>query len=281
MYPSRARLRVPAASERRPVSTTFAEASSCERLAHDRWRAYVDESWLQGRAVFGGMQSAIALRCLRALVPEVRTARTLNVHFCGPCAPGQVDVEARVAREGRRVSCVVGRLSQGGESVAEVTATFGEDREHWLALEGPPSPALAPPSPTDFSSDPGIPQFSRHFEMDLQVGRPYTGAQEARVAGWVRFRRPTAMDEALLAALADCWPPAAVAMMPAPRPAASVDLSIQLHRPGRVRREDPSGFFAFQAISSAACGGYAEELGGLWLPGGQFVGRIRQLRAIY
>ena len=116
------------------MTVDFAEASSCTRLAEDRWRADVDESWLQGRAIFGGMQSALALRCFQTLVPATRMVRTLNVHFCGPCAAGTVDVEARVARAGRRVSCVVGRVSQGGEAVAEVTATFAEDREHWLDL---------------------------------------------------------------------------------------------------------------------------------------------------
>ena len=260
---------------------TFAEASSCERLGDGRWRAQVDETWLQGRAVFGGMQSALALRCFQELVPAARIVRTLNVHFCGPCGPGQVYVEARVARAGRRVSCVVGRLSQGGESVAEVTATFGEDREHWLTMDGPPRPALTPPSPTDFSSEPGIPAFSRHLEMDLQAGRPYAGAKEARVAGWVRFQRATPMDEALLAGLADCWPPAALALAPTVCPAASIDLSMQFHRADLVRSEDPAGFFAFEAISRAAWGGYADELGSLWLPGGRFVARVRQLRAIY
>lgn len=263
------------------MTVDFAEASSCTRLAEDRWRADVDESWLQGRAIFGGMQSALALRCFQTLVPATRMVRTLNVHFCGPCAAGTVDVEARVARAGRRVSCVVGRLSQGGESVAEVTATFAEDREHWLDLEGPPRPSLAPPSPKDLSAKPGIPAFSGHLDMDLQVGAPYSAAASAQVAGWVRFRRATAMDEALLAALADCWPPAAVAMMPAPRPSASVDLSLQFHQPSRVASEDPAGYFAFEASSAVARGGYAEERGGLWLPGGRFVARIRQLRAVY
>ena len=259
----------------------FFQASACAPVGPGKWRASVDETWLQGRTIFGGLQSALGLRCLTTLAPDSQIVRTLNVHFCGPCAPGTVEIEARVERAGRRVSCVGGRLMQGGAVVATVLGTFAEDRDHWLTMEGPSRPELGAPAPVDLSAREGIPAFSAHLEMDLQVGRPYTGAPEARVAGWVRFREPQAMDEVLLSALADCWPPAAVAMMPAPRPAASVDLSYHFHRPTAVHRADPRGFFAFDAVSRVVHGGYAEEHGGLWLPGGAFVARIRQLRAIY
>ena len=259
----------------------FARATRLSQAGDRAWTAEVDETWLQGRAIYGGLQSALAVRCLRAVVGDDRPLRTLHVHFCGATAAGTLRVEVEPVREGRRVSCVGARLLQGDEVVAAISATFAAAREHWLAMPGPGRPDLGTPTPMQIPMAPGIPAFTQHLDVDLRGPVPYAGASEARSAGWVRFREASPVDEALVVALADSWAPAAVAMMPTPRPAASVDMTLQLCGPPRLEAQDPAGFFAYDAVSTSAFGGYAEETGAMWLPDGSLGVRVRQLRAVY
>ena len=259
----------------------FVAASTVVPDGEQAWRAQVDESWLQGRAIYGGLQGAIAVRCLRTLVPDSHALRTLHVHFCGATTAGTVRFEGKTVRDGRRVSCLSGTLRQSGEVVALVTATFAEPRAHWLSLDGPSRPTMPPPTPLQIPMAPWIPAFTQHLDVDLQGPMPYSGSKDARSAGWVRFRHASPLDDALLVALADSWAPAAVAMMPTARPAASVDMTLQLCGPSRLKHQDQEGFFAFDAVSTSAFGGYAEETGCLWLPDGTLGVRVRQLRAVY
>lgn len=261
--------------------TPFERASTFAPVAPGRWEGEVDESWLQGRAIYGGMQAAIAARCMQTLVPPAARLRSLHVHFCGATEAGRLVFTSQVLRAGRNVVCVEGRLRQHDALVAAVTATFAAARAHWLDLRAPARPAFAPASPVDIPIVEGIPAFTQHLDFDLLGTHPYAGAAEARIEGWVRFKEAAVMDAPLLAALADSWAPAAVTMMKAPRPAASVDMTLDFvvdDLPRPLRAED---FFAYQARSESAGGGYAQELGALWLPDGELGVRVRQIRALY
>ena len=98
--------------------------------------------------------------------------------------------------------------------------------------------------------------------------------------GWARFIGDDPIDAPLLSALGDVWPPAAVARMKTPRPSSSVDLTYHFVIPPPLDVA-ADAFFAFEAESTAARDGYAEERGSLWTDDGQLVMRIRQLRAVY
>jgi len=47
----------------------------------------VPEDWMQGRAGYGGLIGALALKAMRALVPEERKVRSLQIAFVGPLRP--------------------------------------------------------------------------------------------------------------------------------------------------------------------------------------------------
>ena len=257
--------------------TAFREAIGWRRT-EDRWEGDVDPEWGQGRATFGGLQAAIALRALQELAPD-RPPRTLHIAYCGPLGPGPATFHGRVERSGGSVTVATGRFEQGG-TAATVTASFGRGREGRVVVAGSSAPELRPPTPIRMPQGEGIPRFTRFVWFDLQEGMPYTGSPPT-AGGYVRFVEPEPADACYLAALADAWPPAAVAALEAPRPSSSVDLTYDFVRPPPLEDVAPDAWFTFRAETEAAADGYAIERGWLWDEHGRLAVRIRQLRAIY
>ena len=128
---------------------------------------------------------------------------------------------------------------------------------------------------------PGIPAFTRYVEMDFVEGPPFGGAERAKVSGWVRFIDPQPVDVPLLAAVADIWPPAGLAVAKGPRRSSSVDLSYHFFPPYDEPPIAPETFFCFAAECPTGKDGFTEERGSLWTADGRLVVRVRQLRAVY
>jgi acyl-CoA thioesterase len=83
----------------------------------------VPEDWMQGRTVFGGLQLALALRAMRALVPGT-AVRSLQATFVAPLA-GRVVVRARLLRAGKSATQVEARIVDGEATAALVFGVFG------------------------------------------------------------------------------------------------------------------------------------------------------------
>ena len=64
----------------------FSEVLDSIARSHGVWTATVPEDWMQGRSIFGGLQSALALRAMRGLVPAELPLRILQTTFIAPVA---------------------------------------------------------------------------------------------------------------------------------------------------------------------------------------------------
>ncbi len=63
----------------------------------------VPEQWGQGRAVFGGMASALALAHLITELPANIPLRSVSVSFVAPLNAGAATVSRRILRQGKSV----------------------------------------------------------------------------------------------------------------------------------------------------------------------------------
>src|SRR5690349_21399446 len=84
----------------------------------------VPAEWAQGRATFGGLVAAIAVRPMLARVPAERWMRTLNVAFVAPLAAATAECRTQVLREGRALTTVESRIVQEGKVICVATAAF-------------------------------------------------------------------------------------------------------------------------------------------------------------
>ena len=97
-----------------------------EELAKVTNEVTVDDSWTQGRSVFGGMTAALVLTYIETQTGlSDRDLRTINIHFCGPAAEGEAcELRYKILSEGKSVVQVEGQLLQNGAVKTQVIACF-------------------------------------------------------------------------------------------------------------------------------------------------------------
>jgi len=262
---------------------SYADLLSAVALRGDRATAEVPPGWSQGRATFGGLVAALALRALRERVPEGRRLRGLQTAFVGPVRPGEVAIRVRELRHGGSASQLQAELSQAGEVGCVVLASFGADRPSRLAVAPPPRPEAPPPeSLPALAAPPGIvPEFTRHFDYRFVTRTlPYTGTGDGTLTGWCRFRRsPEAASPEHVVALVDCWPAPIVAVLAEPAPVSSLVWGLELVDSDPASQAD--GWWLFHGATDAAHHGYAHWHAALWDPAGRLAALSRQTAAVF
>jgi acyl-CoA thioesterase len=260
----------------------FETARRLHPLGPGRWQADADPSWYQGRGVYGGLTTAWLAQALATLPRAGRAPRTLTVHCCAPIVAGPVDVHAQVDREGASVTHTSARLVQGGHTVATALATFAGPRKADATTRPPRQPPAVPPPTAAFAMprDGALPAFTQHIDYRFTHGAPpYSGATDPHFGGWGRFVGDVVPDFGMIAALADIWPPVELSALRAPRPAATVDLTLRfasLPDPDTA----PDAWYLYEVRAGAAADGYAEESAWLWGPDGRLIARMEQLVAL-
>lgn len=239
-----------------------------------------DESWAQGRAVFGGIQTAAAIRMMRHVVPD-RPVVEAHTRYVGPLPPAAFQATVEVLRSGRTITQAEVRVV-GEKGVATVVlATFAGPRDS--AVDLPPQ-TLRPdaPDPETLQALPHIPgltpAFLQHMEMRWTVGTgPFTGS-EAACGGWVRVRHGTALDGATVAfALLDTFPSPALSVLSVPAPASTVTWSGYLHRvPANAE-----GWWWYRELPEFGERGHVVSRGELFAPDGTLAGVKTQHVAVY
>lgn len=262
----------------------FVERSTFERVGEGAYEGSFEASWFQGRAIYGGLVSAVFVRALEDAVDDSeRAIRSLNVAFCGP---GQQEVPAvvrtRIDRAGKSVTHASARLEQGGATIATALAVFGRGRPGEPRVERHPDPPEVA-RPEDIRVPPrgaGEAVFAQHFDFRPAAGPlPFAGTDRPRVCGWGRLAEPVPPDPAMLAAVLDMWWPAALSAVDAPCPVATIDLSYHFLAP--LDGYTPDAFYLYDGHTPTLRDGYAEELGCLWGPDGKLIARVRQMVAVF
>ena len=95
----------------------------------------IPEDWMQGRAGYGGLVGALALKSMRGRVSSERKVRSLLIAFVGPVGPDEFAIRSRVLREGKSVSQVEAQVVQAGQVCCSVLGSFGADRDSVVRIE--------------------------------------------------------------------------------------------------------------------------------------------------
>jgi acyl-CoA thioesterase len=266
-----------------PAVTEFDRDTAVVPAGDGVWHATISDQWAVPRGPNGGYIAALMLNALTAAVadPE-RAPRSLTLHYLRPPAPGPAAVHVTVERAGRTLTSLSARLLQGDRTMVLALAAFAGDFPT-VADYAAPAPDVDPPAALHTVPDgPGIPPIALRTAMAPVFGPgPLSGGDEAIVGGWLRLAEPRAADAAALAFYADAWLPSPFALLKAPAPAPTVDLTIhfrtRLPHPG-MAPEDP---VLARFVSKTSAGGYFEEDGELWAPDGTLLAQSRQLALLF
>jgi acyl-coenzyme A thioesterase PaaI-like protein len=178
--------------------------------------ATVTDDWLQGRSLFGGVQTALAVKAMRSLVAPDLPLRVVQTTFIAPVEAGEVRLSGQVLRAGKGTTHVEVRLLGPSGTAAIVIGVFGRGRPSKATLVAEVPPVVATHDPIDFTFMPGVtPNFAQHFTTRWLSGAlPFTGTTEApRAAIEIGMHDDAPTQEGHAIALADVIVPLAFSML--------------------------------------------------------------------
>ena len=224
----------------------------------DGYAAVIPETWMQGRATYGGLCAALCLECAMRTFPDLAPLRSVQIGFVGP-AGGRVLLSARILRQGKSVAFVEADLI--GEKGVATRALFAfgahrpsdHDQSDMPAPEGIPAPDAC----ERFLPDGVGPAFFDKFDARLvRGGRPFVGPRTHDHLLWVRHADPQARGVTALLAAADAPPPAIAALLSAPARFSSMTWFVNL-LDDNVDAGD--GWRLLQTRAEASRGGYSSQ----------------------
>ena len=243
----------------------------------------IPEGWKQGRATYGGLTAAMLYNSLEQILPDPRPVVWVSISLIGPSDPGPVTLVPRILRQGKNVIQGECHMYQQGEAVAALQASFGARRDSDVRVTPAPAPAF--PEPEQCKTFPDIegvtPEFLQHFDVALaRGGLPYSGAERAELAGWMRFRDPVGpLDPTAMLGMLDCWPPTVLPMMRTPAPVSTLTWTVQFLEGRSEQRGDD--WWQYQADTEASDHGYAQTGARVWDRAGQLMALSQQTIAVF
>jgi acyl-CoA thioesterase len=259
------------------LASAFERATAVEPLGDGAWRGTCEGAWNTQLGPNGGYIAAIVLRAMIAELDEPdREPRSLTCHYLRPPSTGELRVEVAVERQGRTMSTVTARLTQGGRLCVIAVAAFAIELTGAVEYGGMPPLAPAPELVPRLAPPPDIPMVARFDVRPTFGGEPYTGAAEPLTGGWLRFAEPQPLDAPALAMYADAWLPSPMPYLTKPAVAPTIELTVHFRAPGAaVAIVDEPVLARFR--STTAAGGLFEEDGELWSRDGVLLAQSRQL----
>ncbi len=225
----------------------------------------VPADWLQGRTVYGGLMTALALQAaLRDAPADLPPLKSAQVSFIGP-ASSALMFDPRVLRQGKSVvSMSVDGVSAGALAV-RAAFVFARTRDSAVTHDFStrptvPEPDACPPMPENARRV--APAFASHFELRKAGGAfPVSGAREPEFLFWTRHQDAQGVNPMVaMVALADLLPPAAMACFDKPAPVSSVTWTFDL-----LHGVPPKGeWFLQRSFSRQSAEGYSMQDMEVW-----------------
>lgn len=265
-----------------PPQTRFDRDTAVEPLGGGRYAIRIDRAWWIVRGPNGGYIAALLVNALKASVDDPsRGLRSLTIHYLRPPAEGPAEIHTTVERQGRSLTTVTGRLMQDGKVQALAIAAFSTRRES-AELRHAVMPEVAPPEDLPLrNANPAVEIHSLYDQRPALGGGPWSEApsRQALSGGWIRLVEPRALDDALIAALADAWVPAIfAAKMETPAlgvPTVDLTVHVRTTLPLATMKPDDHVLVVFRTLEVRE--GFLEEDGEIWSRDGTLLAQCRQL----
>lgn len=242
----------------------------------------IQQDWLQGRTVYGGLQGALAMLAMRLLVPHSIQLRSFQATFVAPIPAGRVCAEARILRQGKSATQVQADIVVAQQVCFSCIAIFAAKRNSQVARE--PAVPDCGVSISDAKRFPYIdsvtPQFTQHFDMRWAAGQlPFTAARDPHCKIYVRHRDDDAVSDAHLIGLADAIPPTVIATLSDPAMVSSMNWQLELLRSPEELQGNT--WYRFDADLTACRDGYGWQTAHIWSQQGELVALSRQCVAVF
>lgn len=260
-------------------NSSFTDLFANASLVDQELRLKVDDNWMQGRTIFGGMTAAICLETALRNYPSLPSLRTGLINFVGP-ASGNLTCRTEKLREGKSVTFAQSRLFGDAGLSTVCDFTFGVARDSKLDRMLVTRPDV--PMPEECK---GITElikldgFFNKFDVRLAQGAyPGTGSQVYDNYYWVRHIDESAVDLVSLIAAADVVPPAVMSLQKGMARLSSMTWGFN------VVQEQPKtekGWWLMRSCAETAKNGYSSQDMWVWNSDLELIMTGRQNVAIF
>ncbi len=239
-----------------------------------------DDSWRQGRTLFGGMSAALCYAACERAVPDLPPLRSAQIAYIGPSL-GETSLHPTILRRGKSVTFMGCDMLSEGNVATRALFVFGGDRDVAFADTAPPPPVVLPPDQCQSLWPQGKgPAFAQHVEQRLAGKlRPMSGADTGDLLIWARLRDSQPPPGLVsLVALGDAVPPAPFTRATGPAMISTMTWQFEVADPQAF---DPNQWHLIRATDDAIGNGYAGQSMAMWDEAGKPVLLARQSVAIF
>lgn len=239
-------------------------------------RTSFDESWTQGRSAFGGLSAALAVTGMRKQLHNSLPLRSLMVSFVAPLPPGEVEVQARIQRQGKNVTQMSASVVSDGQVCLQALAAFGQDRDELIVPATTTSPIAREKGVRISDHKKRLPAFLGYFDGAwVSRGLPFSGECSNQLDMWVKHKEAlTDFADEKLVTIADIPPPVVLSYFDQPPvPASSLTWSLEFVQ---TPQQIDSDWFYLEFTAEAAAHGYTQQSGRIYDEAGQLCALSRQ-----
>ncbi|GLR25107.1 thioesterase family protein [Limnobacter litoralis] len=265
------------------MTIALSEILASRRLEGDTVTFNATEDWMQGRTMFGGFLSALAVVAMRDTLSLDIPLRALQTNFVGPVAMGEVLYRTRLLRQGKNITQVHCEIWSQDAFAGLVVGVFGTGRETALPAKTAVHTPL-PKGPDEVMALPFIPKvtpnFTQHVDMRWAIGGvPYTGLQSTQSGIHIRAKDANLSPEILVVMLSDGPPTPVLSCFKGPVMASSVSWSLEL--PPLPLQLDSTAWYQIDMDTIAMSEGYVNQSARLWTADGRLLSLGYQVVAVY
>jgi acyl-CoA thioesterase len=198
------------------------------------------------------------------------------VSFVAPLPPGQVQVQARILRQGRNVTQMSAEVISNDQICLQAMAAFGVARDELQVSAAPAKPESRDSGLSIAAHRKRLPEFLQNFEGAwLGDGLPFSGKRSNSLNMWVKHLTDLSgfADEKLVT-IADIPPPVVLSWFDTPPvPASSLTWSLEFVQPPECVASD---WFYLEFVTEAAAEGYTQQSGRIYTESGELCALSRQ-----
>lgn len=247
------------------------------KVSAGRSEVSIAPDWMQGRAAYGGLVSALVYESMRKSLASDVPVRCLQVSFIGPVSAEPLELSSEVLRQGKSVTQVLGRGIQNGETKVAILGSFGASRASQISVSEPiktfdrtPGQATQLPYIENVT-----PVFTQHFDYRYCSAFPFSGTDSHTMRGYVRYKDvEPEMNEAHLIGLIDAWPPTTLPMLKTPAMASSLSWTMEFIQPQIRLGSDEFSLYESTIVQSA--NGYGHTRAKIWNSQGELLAISQQ-----
>ena len=257
--------------------TDFQRDTAAEPLGEGRYRVALNDRWWIGPGPNGGYVAALMLEAMSQAAAPGQPPRSLTVHFLRRPTIGPAEGHVTVEHAGRATAFISSRLMQDGRIQAKAMAVFsagrgGPEFDHARMPEAPP-----PEEGEEFDTQQApVAVFSQYRAIMIE-GVPYSGADRAETAGWIRLKDDQPMTAVLAAAMLDVWSPAPFVALTEPALAPTLEYTVHFPTELPVPGAEEPDWTLIRLTADQARDGHFSEDGELWSRDGRLLARCRQI----